>query len=241
MCSQVSTGRSLASKATQIRKNTGWGGVRRRNSASSGVGRGAPGRGPGRRRRPALWAAGALAAYTGLRAGELVALRGPAPELLRGRCEVGERRPRWMGGWCGPTKTSARRTAPLPRFLCDQLAVSLAERPHGPDDLVFTAPQGGRLREQKFVAGPSSRRRPGRTPPDVASRKQRSRSQTCSCWWRWGDSNSGPPPDVLPARRPYRSLTCGSSEPIVTAGVRSSPLGADRACTQRVPMGVRPE
>jgi hypothetical protein len=69
-----------------------------------------------------------------------------------------------MGGWCGPTKTSARRTVPLPRFLCDQLAVSLAERPHGPDDLVFTAPQGGRLREQKFVAGPS-RRRPGRTPP----------------------------------------------------------------------------
>jgi len=30
---------------------------------------------------------------------------------------------------------------------------NLAERPHGPDDLVFTAPQGGPLREQKFVAG----------------------------------------------------------------------------------------
>jgi Phage integrase family len=42
---------------------------------------------------------------------------------------------------------------PLPRFLCEQLAAYLAERPHGPEDLVFTAPQGGPLREQKFVAG----------------------------------------------------------------------------------------
>jgi integrase len=41
----------------------------------------------------------------------------------------------------------------LPRFLCEQLAAYLAERPHGPDDLVFTAPQGGPLREQKLVAG----------------------------------------------------------------------------------------
>jgi hypothetical protein len=98
MCSQVSTGRSLASKATQIRKNTGWGGVRRRNSASSGVGRGAPGRGPGRRRRPALWAAGALAAYTGLRAGELVALRGPAPEPAS----------RPLRGWRAATEVDGR-------------------------------------------------------------------------------------------------------------------------------------
>jgi integrase len=53
----------------------------------------------------------------------------------------------------GPTKTYARRTVPLPRFLCEQLAAYLAERPHGPDDLMFTAAQGGPLREQKFVAG----------------------------------------------------------------------------------------
>ena len=58
-----------------------------------------------------------------------------------------------MGGWLGPTKTYAHRTAHLPRFLCEQLAAYLTERPHGPDDLVFTAPQGGPLREQKFVAG----------------------------------------------------------------------------------------
>jgi hypothetical protein len=56
----------------------------------------------------------------------------------------------------GPTKTYARSTVPLPRFLCEQLAEYLAERPHGPDDLVFTAPQGGPLRTQH---GPRTPRR----------------------------------------------------------------------------------
>jgi integrase len=95
-----------------------------------------------------------FAAYTGLRAGELVALRVRHLNLLRGRCEVGESATEVDGRlvW-GPTKTYARRTVPLPRFLCEQLAAYLAERPHGPEDLVFTAPQGGPLREQKFVAG----------------------------------------------------------------------------------------
>jgi integrase len=95
-----------------------------------------------------------FAAYTGLRAGELVALRVRHLNLLRGRCEVGESATEVDGRlvW-GPTKTYARRTVHLPRFLCDQLAAYLAARPHGPDDLVFTAPQGGPLREQKFVAG----------------------------------------------------------------------------------------
>ncbi|HYY78707.1 MAG TPA: tyrosine-type recombinase/integrase [Actinomycetes bacterium] len=95
-----------------------------------------------------------FAAYTGLRAGELVALRVRHLNLLRGRCEVAESATEIDGRlvW-GTTKTYARRTVHLPRFLCDQLAGYLAERPHGPDDLVFTAPQGGPLREQKFVAG----------------------------------------------------------------------------------------
>ena len=95
-----------------------------------------------------------FAAYTGLRAGELVALRVRHLNLLRGRCEVGESATEVDGRlvW-GPTKTYARRTVHLPRFLCDQLAAYLAERPHGPDELVFTAPQGGPVREQKFVAG----------------------------------------------------------------------------------------
>jgi integrase len=95
-----------------------------------------------------------FAAYTGLRAGELAALRVRHLNLLRGRCEVVESVTDVDGRlvW-GPTKTYAHRTVHLPRFLCEQLAAYLAERPHGPDDLVFTAPQGGPLREQKFVAG----------------------------------------------------------------------------------------
>jgi hypothetical protein len=41
----------------------------------------------------------------------------------------------------------------LPRFLVELLAEHLASRPHGPEDLVFTAPQGGPLREPKFLHG----------------------------------------------------------------------------------------
>jgi integrase len=83
-----------------------------------------------------------------------VALRVRHLNLLRGRCEVGESATEVDGRlvW-GPTKTYARRAVHLPRFLCDQLAAYLAELAARPDDLVFTAPQGGPLREQKFVAG----------------------------------------------------------------------------------------
>lgn len=83
-----------------------------------------------------------------------MALRVRHLNLLRGRCEVSESATEVDGrlAW-GPTKTYAHRTAHLPRFLCEQLAAYLTERPHGPDDLAFTAPQGGPLREQKFVAG----------------------------------------------------------------------------------------
>jgi integrase len=35
----------------------------------------------------------------------------------------------------------------------DELAAYLASRSHGPEDLVFTAPLGGPLRESKFVPG----------------------------------------------------------------------------------------
>jgi integrase len=95
-----------------------------------------------------------FAACTGLRAGELVALRVRHLKLLRGRCEVAESATEVDGRlvW-GPTKTYASRTVPLPRFLCEQLAAYLGGRSHGPEDLVFAAPQGGPLREQKFVAG----------------------------------------------------------------------------------------
>jgi integrase len=53
----------------------------------------------------------------------------------------------------GPTKTDERRIVRLPRFLVELLPEHLAGRAHGPDDLVFTAPQGGPLRDRKFVHG----------------------------------------------------------------------------------------
>ncbi|HEX8135343.1 MAG TPA: tyrosine-type recombinase/integrase [Actinomycetes bacterium] len=40
-----------------------------------------------------------------------------------------------------------RRTVRLPRFLCEQLGAYLADRPNGPDDLVFTMARGGPLRQ----------------------------------------------------------------------------------------------
>jgi hypothetical protein len=51
----------------------------------------------------------------------------------------------------------------------------------------------------------------------------------------WRDSNSAPPPQVLPARSRIAAVTCDSSQPVVTAGARWAPLAAGRVCTQRVP------
>jgi integrase len=106
-----------------------------------------------------------FAAYTGLRDGELVALPVRHLNLLRGRCEVGESATESDGRlvW-GPTKTCAHRTVPPPRFLCEQLAACLAERPHGPNDLVFTARRDG---DPGPLWAPVPRRTPAacRAPP----------------------------------------------------------------------------
>jgi integrase len=92
-----------------------------------------------------------FAAYTGLRAGELAALRIRRLDLLRGTVRVVEAASE-VGGRLitGPTKTHAERTVRLPRFLRDELAAYLASRPHDPDAFVFTAPKGGQLRHNNF-------------------------------------------------------------------------------------------
>jgi hypothetical protein len=51
----------------------------------------------------------------------------------------------------GTTRGHERRTVRLPHFLCEALGAYLAGRPHCPEDLVFTMPQGGPLREAKFL------------------------------------------------------------------------------------------
>src|SRR5512132_2114240 len=92
-----------------------------------------------------------LAAYTGLRAGEIAALRVKRLDLLRGTVRVVEAASEVSGRLItGPTKTHAERTVRLPRFLRDELAAYLASRPRDRDAFVFAAPKGGPLRHNNF-------------------------------------------------------------------------------------------
>lgn len=93
-----------------------------------------------------------VAAYTGMRAGELEALRVGRLELLKGRLVVAESVTEVHGHGLvfGPTKTYERRTVPLMPSIRDELGALLAGRPGDPDTLVFTAPDGGPLRHRNF-------------------------------------------------------------------------------------------
>jgi integrase len=51
----------------------------------------------------------------------------------------------------GGVKTHEARTVRLPRSLAEEPGAYLAGRPTGREELVFTAPRGGPLRESKFV------------------------------------------------------------------------------------------
>jgi integrase len=91
------------------------------------------------------------AAYTGLRAGEIGALRVGRVDLQRGSVEVRESLADVKGKLVfGSTKTYAHRTVRLPLFLTNEMAVHLDDRPHQPDDLVFTGPTGKPLRHNLF-------------------------------------------------------------------------------------------
>lgn len=92
-----------------------------------------------------------FAAYTGLRAGEIGGLRSARLDLGQGVVEVAESLAEVNGTLIfGPTKTYARRHVPLPPFLRDELEIYVGGRPVVPDDLVFTAKQGGPLRHNLF-------------------------------------------------------------------------------------------
>lgn len=91
-----------------------------------------------------------VGAYSGLRIGEMGALRRSRVDLLGGRVDVVETLVEVNGHHhFGPTKTrQGRRTVPLPRSVLaelDQHVVGL-----DPDDLVFTAPEGAPLRRSLF-------------------------------------------------------------------------------------------
>lgn len=94
-----------------------------------------------------------VAAYGGLRIGELAGLRRSRVDPLRGTVEVVEIVTEVAGVVAaGPPKTKAsRRRVALPRRVVDVLAEHLAAYTGGePDAYVFTAPDGGVLRRSGF-------------------------------------------------------------------------------------------
>jgi integrase len=93
-----------------------------------------------------------FAAYTGLRAGEIGALRVGRVDLVRGHVVVAESVTEVdrLGLVFGEPKTYQWRSVTLPAFLRDELAAHLAGRQVGPDDFVFPAPDGGVLHHKAF-------------------------------------------------------------------------------------------
>jgi integrase len=86
------------------------------------------------------------AAYTGMRWGELAALKVSRLNLLKGTVDVMESLAEINGHFfLQGTKTGARRSLSLPRFLAEMLGEHIG-RFSGVDGHVFTAPEGGPLR-----------------------------------------------------------------------------------------------
>lgn len=88
-------------------------------------------------------------AYTGLRWGEMAALRVERLNLLRRRALIAESVTPVKGvmTW-GPTKGHERREVPLPKFLVRELAEHIAGK--APGDLVFTGSRGAVMRAGTF-------------------------------------------------------------------------------------------
>ena len=88
-------------------------------------------------------------AYTGLRWGEMAALRVESMDMLRRRVNIRQAVAE-VGGkvlWSSP-KSHERRSVPFPKFLADDLAALMVGKAR--DELVFTGPAGGVLRVSTF-------------------------------------------------------------------------------------------
>jgi integrase len=86
-----------------------------------------------------------MLAYTGLRIGELAALRVKHVHVLRRRLRIEESMTEVNGRlvWSAP-KDHQRRSVPFPAFLADDVAARMEGK--GPDDLLFTTAAGGCVR-----------------------------------------------------------------------------------------------
>ena len=83
-----------------------------------------------------------FAAFTGLRAGELVGLRVKDVQLMKRRFHVGQLASEVYGQLqIVPTKTYERRSVPVPQALIEELIQHVAGV--GQDDLVWRSPHGG--------------------------------------------------------------------------------------------------
>lgn len=94
-----------------------------------------------------------VASYTGLRAGELMALRRKHVDLLRRTITVVEQ-VQYIGGRyhvLPPKSVAARRSVAMPRAVADSLREHLADYAEpGVEGIVFPAPEGGYLRIENF-------------------------------------------------------------------------------------------
>ncbi|HEY1688803.1 MAG TPA: tyrosine-type recombinase/integrase [Solirubrobacteraceae bacterium] len=135
------------------------------------------------------------AAYTGLRAGELAALRRRDVDAVRGVVHVRQALkaldgPDGSGGdpVFGSTKTGKTRTVTLPRFLRTMLAEHLISSGATPDTLIFTAPEGGVLRHGLFyrrvfkptLRGDKRTKRPPALPAELHALRFHDLRHTCA-------------------------------------------------------------
>ncbi len=91
-----------------------------------------------------------FAAFTGLRAGEIVGLRVKDLQLMRRRVHVHQSASEAYGQLqIVPTKTYERRSVPIPKSLTDDLTVQVAGKPQ--DDYVWESPQGGPFRYSNWM------------------------------------------------------------------------------------------
>jgi integrase len=93
-----------------------------------------------------------LAAYTGMRAGEIGALRIGRVDLGQGRLTIAESVTEVQGHGLvfGEPKTYERRSVTLPEFLRSELAGLVDTRPPDPTAFMFTSPEGDVLNHKNF-------------------------------------------------------------------------------------------